>query len=94
MSLSGCSLVPLKNGSAYRELVTHAFCFSHCKNIVSVQTKFEGKCAWSDESMHIQELRYILWSCINKLYIQLVYSYFTQVKSQSKAKRTAFKQFN
>jgi hypothetical protein len=32
--------------------VSHAFCFSHCKNIVSVQTNIEGKCAWSDEAIY------------------------------------------
>ena len=45
-----------KHGSADRKLVSHAFCFSHCKYVVSVQTKYRGK-MWSDEV--VQKLRYI-----------------------------------
>ena len=50
---------------------------------MSVQTQYQGK-MWSDEV--IQELGYILWSCIKKLFNW--YSCSTQVKAMhSKAKR-------
>jgi hypothetical protein len=50
---SGGSLGPLKNGSADRKLVTHAFYFSHCKNIVSVyKQNIDGRCVWSDEAVY------------------------------------------
>jgi hypothetical protein len=61
---SGGSLGLPKYGSVDRKLVTHMFCFSQCKNIVSVQTKYQGK-MWPDEVT--QELGYMLRSCIKKL---------------------------
>ena len=57
---SGGSLGPPKNGSADQKLVTHAFCFSHCQNIVSIQTKYRGKCGQT-KPYTVQELRYILY---------------------------------
>ena len=33
------------------KFVTLAYCFSHCKNIVSVQTEYRGK-MWSDEAIY------------------------------------------
>ena len=84
---SGGSLGPPKNGSADQKLVTHAFCFSHCKNIVSVpKQNIEGKCGQTKPYLYLSSDIY--YGHAYKEAIQLVFLlHSNQSPQQSEKKR-------